>query len=96
MGIRPPHAARGRQPRAVRDDVSGRDRVHSGPWTAGGPPTVRGIDMDQRPLLGVGGQLGGLHPGGFNALFVDGSVRFLNEIIDPAVLSSMMTIHVKE
>ncbi len=70
--------------------------LQSGPWTAGGPPTVRGIDMDQRPLLGVGGQLGGLHPGGFNALFVDGSVRFLNEIIDPAVLSAMMTIHVKE
>ncbi len=59
-----------------------------GPWTAGGPPTVRGIDMDHRPLLGVGGQLGGLHPGGFNALFVDGSVRFLNQAIDPAVLSS--------
>ena len=36
----------------------------NGPWTAGGPPTVRGIIVDARPLIGTDGQLGGIHPGG--------------------------------
>jgi prepilin-type processing-associated H-X9-DG protein len=67
--------------------------LQNGPWTAGGPPTVRGILADRPPLTGSGGQLGGLHPGGCNALFVDGSVRFLSQAIDPAVLTGMMTIH---
>ncbi len=35
--------------------------------------------------------VGGLFPGGFNAAFSDGSVRFLNATIDPKVLKAMIT-----
>ena len=40
------------------------------------------------PLLGAGST----HPGGFNALFVDGIVRFLKGTTDPAVLRALITI----
>ena len=70
--------------------------LDNGPWTAGGPPSVRGILPAGPRLVGDGGQLGGLHPGGFNALFVNGSARFLNQSIDAAVLTGMMTIHAKK
>jgi type II secretory pathway pseudopilin PulG len=63
-----------------------------GPWTAGGPPTVRGLPMDERPQLGVGNPLGGLHPGGCNAVFADPRVQFIAEDIDPLVLAAMVTI----
>src|SRR5262249_21927690 len=41
-----------------------------------------------RPLLEA---LGGHHPGGFNALFCDGSVRFLRESINLVVLQTLIT-----
>jgi prepilin-type processing-associated H-X9-DG protein len=63
-----------------------------GAWTAGGPPTVRGLEEDGPPYLGVKGQFGGLHPGGANALFADGSVRFLRESLDPQVLRAAATL----
>jgi prepilin-type processing-associated H-X9-DG protein len=50
----------------------------NGPWVASGFPTVRGVDPDGLPYFGEGGQFGGIHPGGVNALFADGSVRFLS------------------
>src|SRR5437870_3825015 len=31
----------------------------SGSWTAAGPPTVRGLDLDGVPYLGINGQFGG-------------------------------------
>ncbi len=64
----------------------------NGPWTAGGPPTVRGIIVDARPLIGTDGQLGGIHPGGCNVLFADSSVRFMNEAIEPRVFVGMATV----
>jgi len=36
--------------------------------------------------------LGAAHPGGFNALFADGSVRFLSSSLDATVLGALMTI----
>jgi prepilin-type processing-associated H-X9-DG protein len=42
----------------------------------------------EHPLAG----LGRAHPGGFNALLADGSVRFLPNTIDPKVFRAMLTI----
>jgi prepilin-type processing-associated H-X9-DG protein len=52
-------------------------------WTAGGPPTTRGLEPGADPYVGKRGQFGGLHRGGANALFADGSVRFLSNDISP-------------
>jgi prepilin-type processing-associated H-X9-DG protein len=54
-----------------------------GPWTAGGPATVAGVDPQKQPY--VPGQFGGLHPHGANTLFVDGHVTFINEGAAPQV-----------
>ncbi|WP_422927601.1 DUF1559 domain-containing protein [Singulisphaera sp. PoT] len=67
-----------------------------GGWTAGGLPTLRGLDEDRPPYLGKGGQFGGLHRGGVMVAFADGSVRFLRETIDPRVFESHSTIAGRE
>lgn len=64
----------------------------TGAWTAGGPPTVRGIEEDVLPFLGTEGQFGGTHWNGANALFGDGSVRFLRNSLDPRLIAVMATI----
>lgn len=66
--------------------------VDNGPWTAGGPPTLRGLDIGRRPYLGRGAQFGGTHRGGATALVADGSARFLSESIDPDVFEALTTI----
>jgi prepilin-type processing-associated H-X9-DG protein len=64
----------------------------NGPWTAGGPPTVRGLDQGRQPYLGHGRQFGGAHPGGAMVAFADGSVRFVSETIAPSVFEAISTI----
>lgn len=64
----------------------------NGPWAAGGPATVRGLDPKQQAYLGVGRPFGGLHPDGLNVLFVDGSVQFLKQTMDPRLFERMATI----
>jgi prepilin-type processing-associated H-X9-DG protein len=64
----------------------------NGPWTAGGYPTVRGLDPEGPPYLGKGGQFGGAHRGGANTLFGDGSVRFLGEGTSPPAFEAMATL----
>jgi prepilin-type processing-associated H-X9-DG protein len=64
----------------------------NGPWAAGGPPTVRGLDPKRRPYIGLGRPFGGSHPGGANALFADGSVRFLSDGMSPRVFEAQATI----
>lgn len=66
--------------------------LDNGPWTAGGPATVRGLDPGRQPYVGQGRQFGGLHRGGVNAVFADGSVRFLSESIDPKVFEALSTV----
>jgi prepilin-type processing-associated H-X9-DG protein len=56
-----------------------------GPWMAGGPATVRGVDPEDQPFIGLNRPFGGLHPHGLNVLFVDGSVHFVLESVDPDV-----------
>jgi prepilin-type processing-associated H-X9-DG protein len=64
-----------------------------GPWAAGGPSTVRGIDPDDQPYIGPGRPWGGLHPDGANVLMVDGGVVFIRESIDPEVFVEMVKLH---
>lgn len=66
--------------------------LDNGPWTAGGPPTVRGLDPSRQPYLGAGRQFGGTHPGVTGAAFADGSVHFLRNSISPNVLEALATI----
>ncbi len=63
----------------------------SGAWTAA-PDSVRGLDPDGSPYLGVPQQFGGNHPGGAMALFADGSVHFLESSFDPQAFERMATI----
>jgi prepilin-type processing-associated H-X9-DG protein len=63
-----------------------------GSWTAAGSPTTRGLIPDGSPYIGVGGQFGGNHRNGANAAFMDGSVRFVEQSIDPAVWEAMATL----
>ena len=68
---------------------TGRER---GPWAAGGPPTVRGLDPADAPsYIGPNRPFGG-HVEGTNAAFADGSVRFQSWKISPDVLEKLVTL----
>ena len=56
-----------------------------GPWKAGGPAGVRGVDPTRQPYIARNGQFGGTHRGGCMVLFADGSARFVRDTIDPTV-----------
>ena len=62
------------------------------PWTAGGPSSVRGVNPQARPYLGLGRVFGCYHPGGANVAMADGSVRWVRETVDPVVFEAMSTI----
>jgi prepilin-type processing-associated H-X9-DG protein len=62
-----------------------------GPWTAGGPKSVRGVDPARQPYIGRGRQFGGNHRGGVNVLYADGSVRFVKESIWPPAFEAAAT-----
>jgi prepilin-type processing-associated H-X9-DG protein len=59
--------------------------MNNGPWMAGGVSTVRSIDPNDQPFIGLDRPFGGLHPGGLNVLFADGSVRFMQQGINPEI-----------
>ena len=65
---------------------------NNGPWLAGGPSTVRGIDSTNRPFIGEGRQFGGIRRFGALALMADGSVRSLTLSIDPNVFEALSTV----
>jgi prepilin-type processing-associated H-X9-DG protein len=68
----------------------------NGAWTAGGFATVRGLDPDGRVYIGKSGQFSSGHRHGSNALFADGSVRFLNDSTEPKLFEAMATIAGRE
>jgi prepilin-type processing-associated H-X9-DG protein len=63
----------------------------TGPWPAGGRPTVRGLDTSEASYIGPGLQFGG-HPGGCNAAFADGSVRFRSNSISSNILERLVAL----
>jgi prepilin-type processing-associated H-X9-DG protein len=63
-----------------------------GPWTAGGPASVRSVDTTTRPYIGRNRPFGGYHAGGANVAFADGSVRFVGETIDPNIFEAIATV----
>jgi prepilin-type processing-associated H-X9-DG protein len=63
----------------------------SGAWTAAGPATVRGLE-GEAPYLGDDRPFGGMHGRGANAVFADGSIRVLEDSLDPRVFRAMATI----
>jgi prepilin-type processing-associated H-X9-DG protein len=65
-----------------------------GPWAAGGPATVAGLDPRKQPF--VPEQFGGLHPHGANALFADGHVTFISDRADPRVWEQQCRINVEQ
>jgi prepilin-type processing-associated H-X9-DG protein len=66
-------------------------QIH-GAWTAAGSPTTRGLIPNGSSYIGVGGQFGGNHRHGSNVAFADGSVRFVEQSIDPAMWETMATL----
>lgn len=65
----------------------------NGPWTRGGPSTVRALEPDRLPYLGPNGQFSSLHrPHVTHAIFADGSVHALKESIEPRVFEALATI----
>lgn len=73
-----------------------------GPWAAGGPATVRGVDPGDDPPIAKGGAFGVVHSdtswnwGGIrplaHAALADGSVRALHPKVDAEVLAALATI----
>jgi prepilin-type processing-associated H-X9-DG protein len=75
--------------------------VDNGPWAAGGFATVRGIDAELQPYIGIDRAFGRLHaqrswfgtmPTSANAAFVDGSVRGLDHSINPSTFEALATM----
>ena len=64
----------------------------SGAWTAAGFPTTRGLVPGGSASFGRRSQFGGHHPHGANVVFADGSVRFIEQSIDPAAWEAMATL----
>jgi hypothetical protein len=85
------------RPRDITDGASNtllvaETGIANGPWTAGGPATLRGLDPGRQPYVGRGRQFGGTHRGGVMVALGDGSVRFLHETINPKVFEALATV----
>jgi hypothetical protein len=64
----------------------------NGPWTAGGPPTLRPFLPEETPFIGAGRQFGGHHAERALALMADSSVRDFSTKTDPGVFAKLCTI----
>jgi hypothetical protein len=66
--------------------------VRNGPWTAGGPPTLRAVEPAQRPYIGRGRPFGGIHRDGSYVLLADGHVTFLKAKVASDAFEALSTI----
>jgi prepilin-type processing-associated H-X9-DG protein len=75
--------------------------IDNGSWAEGGRATVRGIDPDDQPYIGIDRPFGRLHaqrswfgtmPTSANAAMADGSVRQIHHTISPQVFEALVTI----
>jgi hypothetical protein len=74
----------------------------NGPWAAGGPITVRGLDADEQPYLGADRQFAGIHyqermgffryPSHTPMLMADGWVRLVKPTLSPQVFEQLVTL----
>ena len=82
---------------AVKDGISNcmllmETADRPGPWLAGGPASVRGLDPVSETYIGAGFAFGGHHVNGANISFGDGSVRFVASSIQAAVFRQIAAI----
>jgi prepilin-type processing-associated H-X9-DG protein len=63
-----------------------------GPWAAGGPATVRGLDPEEEHYVGDGRPFGGLHRGGAYVLWADGSARWVGGAVPPGDFRAQATL----
>jgi Protein of unknown function (DUF1559)/Domain of unknown function (DUF4190) len=64
----------------------------NGPWTAGGSPTVRGLDRTDAPYIGPGRAFGGMHPHGLNVLRADGGADFMTDDTAPSFFETLTRV----
>lgn len=68
--------------------------TENGPWTAGGYPTVRGLDPHYPRHVGRGAPFSSRHLNSVvNFAMGDGSVKPITPRVEPAVLEALITIH---
>lgn len=77
-----------------------------GHWAYGGPATVRGVDPQDAPLIGVGRPFGGYHSSSesmfgptlhkLNAAMADSTIRTFTAATDPAVFAALATVRGSE
>ena len=64
---------------------------NNGPWTAGGPSTLRGLVADRKPYFGANGQFGGHHSEGAIVLFASGHVKIFSPQTAPEAFVPLCT-----
>lgn len=67
------------------------DSSEVAPWGEGGRATVR--PLTQQPYINGPDGIGSPHPGGIQALFGDGGIRFISENIDAKTMEAFITIN---
>lgn len=85
-------------PRGIRDVLDGTSNTvmvgdasgDRGAWAQGGKASIR--PFTAKPYLKGPDGFGGAHVGGAHFLLGDGSVRFISENIDPALMEALITI----
>jgi prepilin-type processing-associated H-X9-DG protein len=80
----------------LSNTISVLETSRSAPWLRGGPSTVRSLDTDQTPYLGVNAPFSGNHYGRGNFSMADGSVRVIADRVSPAFFRALLTIQGNE